>query len=127
VPLRCSRSFGPTPARAVVANRNCQRLALTDQHHQPLATRDTRVEQVPGQHHVVLRHQRDHHARILRALAFVDRRRVRQYQLIQLAEAIANVPAVKRDDQLALLLIDPLRDAKIAVVDLAIVVVLDLR
>ena len=57
----------------------------------------------------------------------MDRRRVRQHQLIELAEAIAHVSAVKRDDQLALLLIDPLHDAKITVVDLAIVVVLDLH
>ena len=119
--------FGPAPACALVADGNRQRLPLADQHDQALATRHTGVEQVACQHHVVLRHQRNHHGRILRALALVDRRRIGEHQLIELAEAITHVPAIKGDDQLALVLIDPLHDAKIAIVDLAIVIVLDLH
>src|SRR5262249_42019717 len=50
-----------------------------------------------------------------------------QHQLIELAEAVADVPAIKGDDQLTFVLIDPLYDAKITIVDLAIVIVLDLH
>src|SRR6185437_7422747 len=75
----------------------------------------------------MLRHQRDHHRRIFRALALVDRRSIRQHQLIEFAEAVGHLPAVKADDKLALLLSDPLHDAKIAVVDLTVVIVLDLH
>ena len=57
----------------------------------------------------------------------MDRRRIGQHQLIELAETVAHLPAVERDDQLALLLIDPLHDAKITIVDLTVVIVLDLH
>jgi hypothetical protein len=57
----------------------------------------------------------------------VDRCGIRQHQFIELAVAVAHVPAVKCNDQLALLLVDPLYDAKITVVDLTIVVVLHLH
>ena len=108
--------FGPAPACALVTDCNRQRLPLADQHDQPLATRHTRVEQVARQHHVVLRHQRDHHGRILRALALVDRRSIGEHQLIELAEAVADLPSIKGNDQLTFVLIDPLYDAKITIV-----------
>src|ERR1700733_427900 len=60
-------------------------------------------------------------------LALVDGWGIGQHQLIELTEAIAHRSAVKRDHKLAFLQIDPLHDAKITVVDLTIVVVLDLH
>jgi len=48
------------PLWTVVADRDAKRLLLPDQHEQPLAPRDARVDQVPLQQHVMLGGQRDH-------------------------------------------------------------------
>src|SRR6266571_4873648 len=53
------------PLRSVVADRDAQRLLLPDQHKQPLAPRDPRVDQVALEQHVVLGGKRDHHCREL--------------------------------------------------------------
>ena len=50
------------PLRAVIADGNAQCLLLPDQHKQPLAPRDARVDQVALEQHVVLRGERDRHA-----------------------------------------------------------------
>ena len=55
-----------------------ERLSLPDQHEQPLAPRDPRVNQVALQQHVVLRGQRNHHRRELRSLRLVDCDRIGQ-------------------------------------------------
>jgi len=64
------------PLRTFVPYRDAQRLLLPDQHEQPLARRDSRVDQVTLQQHVVLRGQRNHNCRELRALRLVNRDRV---------------------------------------------------
>ena len=51
-----------------------------DQHDQLLAAGDPGIEEVSLQHGVVLRHHRDDHGGIFRALAFVDGRRVGGHQ-----------------------------------------------
>jgi len=63
---------GIPPLRAVIAYRDAQRLSLPDQHEQPLAPRDARIDQVALEQHVVLRGQRNHDCRKLRSLRFVD-------------------------------------------------------
>ena len=68
----------------------------------------------------MLRRQRDHYRRVFRSLALVDRRRIGQHQLIELAEAVAHLAAIERDDKFALFWVDPLHDAKITIVDLAV-------
>ena len=60
------------PLRAVIADRDAQRLLLPDQHEQPLPPRDPRVDQVALEQHVVLRGERDHNRRELRSLRLVD-------------------------------------------------------
>ena len=55
-----------------------ERLSLPDQHEQPLAPRDPRVNQVALQQHVVLRGQRNYHRRELRSLRLVDCDRIGQ-------------------------------------------------
>jgi hypothetical protein len=50
-----------SPLRSVIADRDAERLLLPDQHEQPLAPRDPRINQVALQEHVVLRGERDHH------------------------------------------------------------------
>ena len=61
-----------SPLRSVVADCDTQRLFLPDQHEQPLAPRDARVDQVSLQQHVVLRGERDHDCWELRSLRLVD-------------------------------------------------------
>src|SRR5215471_6768104 len=111
--------LGPASACALIADCNRQGLPLADQHNQSLPTRHARVQQIACQHHVVLRDHRYYHGRILRSLALMDRRRVRQYQLVKLAETVTHLPAVKGDDQFTCIVIDPLYDAQIAIVDFA--------
>ena len=53
-----------------------------------LAAGDAGVEQVSLQHGVMLRHHRDHHGGVFRALALVDGRRVGRHQCVEFAEAI---------------------------------------
>jgi hypothetical protein len=57
-----------------VANRDGDSLLLTDQHDPLLAPSDAGIEQISLWHGVVLRHDRDDHGRIFRALAVVDGR-----------------------------------------------------
>ena len=83
------------PLRAVIADRDAQRLLLPDQHEQPLAPRDPRVDQVALQQHVVLRGERDHHCRELRTLRLVDRDRVGQRNLVQFPEVVFDQPVVE--------------------------------
>ena len=52
---------------------------------------------------------------------------VGQHQRVQLAEVVGHLPALEVDHQLALVRIDPPHDPEVAVVDLALVVVLDLH
>ena len=59
-----------------------------DQHHQLLAARDARIEQIALQHHEMLRMQRQHHGGIFAALRFVDRHRIGQRQLIEFVEVV---------------------------------------
>jgi hypothetical protein len=72
-----------------------ERLSLPDQHEQPLAPRDPRVNQVALQQHVVLRGQRNHHRRELRSLRLVDCDRIGQSDLIQLPEVVFDQPFVE--------------------------------
>ena len=60
------------PLRTVIIDGDAQRFLLPDHHHQLLAPRDPRVDEVPLQEHVVLRGKRDHDRRELRSLRLVD-------------------------------------------------------
>ena len=57
--------------------------------------------------------QGDHHGRVFRALALVDRRRVGEHQLIEFAKAVCNFAAVEVGDEFALLDIDGRDNAEI--------------
>src|SRR5262245_48076175 len=70
-----TRRSSDLPARNV-AYRDGNGLLLSDQHHQPLAPSDARIKEVPLQHGVMLRHDRNNHRRILRTLALMNGRRV---------------------------------------------------
>ena len=47
------------------------------------------------QHGVVLGQHRDHHGRIFRALALVDRRGIGRHQRVQLAEAVDQIASLE--------------------------------
>lgn len=62
-----------------VAHRDGDGLLLPNQNDKPLAAGDAGVEQIALQHGVVLRHDRNHHGWVFRALALVDARGVRRH------------------------------------------------
>src|SRR5712692_3442393 len=117
----------PPPPRSASLDRNSERLPLPDQDDEALAACHPRVDQVPLQHRVVLRRQRNYDGRVFRALALVDGRRVGEHQLVEFAKAVGNFAAIEVDDELAFLHIDARHDAKVAVVDFLVVIVLDLH
>src|ERR1700758_3901145 len=82
---------------------NCQCLSLPDEHHEALATRHPRIDQISLQHRVMLRRQRDDHGGVFRALALMNCRRVGEHQLIELAKAIGDFAAIEVDVKLAFL------------------------
>ncbi len=117
---------GIPPLRSIIADGNAQRLLLPDQHEQPLASRDSRVDQVTLQQHVVLRGERDHYCRELRSLRLVDRDRVSQSDLVQFPKVVFHQSLVEADRDLMLNRIDPLNDSDVSVEHILVVVVLRL-
>jgi len=77
-----------------------ERLPLPDQHEQPLAPRDSGVNQVALQQHVVLRGQWNYYRRELRTLRFVDRDRIGQRNLVQLPKVVFHEPIIEADRNL---------------------------
>ena len=65
----------------------------------------------------MLRGQRDDHRRILRALALVDRCRISEHQLVELAETVGNFAAIKVDGEFTFFDANARHDTEIAVVD----------
>ena len=79
---------------------DAERLPLPDQHEQPLAPCDPRVNQVALQKHVVLGRHRNHHCREFRALRLVNRDGVGQCNFIQLPEVVLHEPIIEADRNL---------------------------
>jgi hypothetical protein len=71
------------PLRSVIPHRDAQRLLLPDEHEQPLSPRDSGINQVPLQEHVVLRGERDHDCRELRPLRLVNGDRIGERHFVQ--------------------------------------------
>src|SRR5262249_12854049 len=69
--------FRPPPPFPRSLHGDRQRLPLSDQHHQPLAARHPRVNQIPLQHRVVLGAEWDDDRGVFRPLTLVDCRRIR--------------------------------------------------
>jgi hypothetical protein len=68
--------LGPPTFRLLAFDRHGQRPFLSDQHDKTLATRDAGINQVPLEHHVVLRGDGNHHDRVFRPLGLMNRRRM---------------------------------------------------
>lgn len=114
--------FRPS-ALAASPDRHRQGTLLADDDDQPLSTRDARVEQVAGKHHVVLGRHRDHDGGLFRALGFVDRRGIGQHERVQFAVRVGHDAPVELGGQRAFLVIDADDHAEIAVENLAVVVI----
>ena len=104
---RASRARRPVWRPDASASATARRIARSaaDEHDQPLAARHRRVEQVPLQQEVVLHEQRDHHRRVLRALALVHAHRVGELELAERVGLVAHAPPVEvdLDDRLVVL------------------------
>ena len=87
--------FRKPPSPRNIANRDGDRLLLTDQHDQLLAAGNASIEQISLQHGVVPRHDQDDHSRIFRVLAFVDGRGVGLRQRIEFAKSVGDGAAVE--------------------------------
>src|SRR5262245_33558023 len=104
----------PAPARNV-AYGNGDGLLLSNQHYQPLAPSDARIKEVPLQHGVMLRHDRNNHGWILRALTLMNGSSVRGHQHVELAKPVGDGSAVKVDNELALRRIDIIDVANVTI------------
>jgi hypothetical protein len=98
--------LGPAAPTLNAANRDADSFSLADEHDELLAARQARIEQIALKHGVMLRHNRDHHSRILRPLRLVDGGRIGQRNLIELAIRVLDRTAVEVDGNLCLLVID---------------------
>src|SRR6266496_1051819 len=109
------------------AYRDGDGFLLANQNDKPLTAGNAGIEQVALQHGVVLRHDRDHNGWIFRALALMDGRGVGRHQGVEFAKAIGDRASVEPGDELAVIRLNVLHVADVAVVDLLVVVVLDLH
>src|SRR5215831_17208724 len=75
----------------------------------------------------MLGEHRDDHSRVFRALAFMNGRRVRGHQHVELSKSVSDGSALEDRNDLTRSGIDVVDGADIAVVDLLVVVVLDLH
>src|SRR5439155_6853208 len=119
--------FRPAAPLLAAAHRHRERALLPDDDHEALAAGHAGIDQIALQHRVVLRRQRDDHRVVFRALALVDCRRIGERELIELAAAIGDGASIEIGGELAALGIDPGYNTEIAVVNVAVVIVLDLH
>ena len=110
-----------------IADGQGKRFFAAHQYQRLLGPRDSGIDQVPLEHHI-MRHEYWHHNdRVLTALGFVYRCGIGQHQLVKLRHIIDNQTVVKLDAQLPILRVNLLHDADVAVEDLFFVVVADLH
>src|SRR5262252_7791428 len=119
--------FRPTPPCPSSFHGDRQRLPLSNKYHQTFTARYSRIHEVPLQHRVMLSTEGDYDGWIFRALALVNRRRVGEHQLIQVAKPVDDLSAVKLDADFAFLHVDARHHAEVAIVDILVVIVLDLH
>ena len=76
--MRCGSVAHHWGAHLPSPDGNSERLPLADEKDEPLSSGYARVDQIARQHGVVVGRDRDHHRRVLGALALVDGGRNRQ-------------------------------------------------
>src|SRR5450631_2655947 len=114
-------------AGLIVSDSHAKSLLLADHDQKFPGPRDARVDQVSLEQHEVLHGHRDHHRRKLGTLRLVDRNRVGQRDLIQLAVIVGHQPVIVSDEDLLLNRIDLFNCADVAVEDFLLIVVLSLN
>jgi len=119
--------FRPTPPCPSSFHGDRQRLPLSNKYHQTFTACYSRIHEVPLQHRVMLSTEGDYDGWIFRALALVNRRCIGEHQLIQVAKPIDDLSTVKLDADFAFLHVNARHHAKVAIVDILVVIVLDLH
>ena len=107
----------------VVLHGDADRFAGADEDDQLFGAGDGRIQQIPLQHQIMLGGHRHHHARILRALALMDRNGERMDQFVHFQKVVHHRRAVDADGEGLLQNIHARHAANVAVVDVFIVVV----
>lgn len=95
-------------------HRHGQCALLPDDDDQPLSPRHARVEEVAGQHHVVLGRDRDDDGGLFRALRFMDRRGIGQHERVEFAEWVGYDASIELSGQRTFLIVDADDHAEIA-------------
>ena len=90
---RCE--VGQTLDRAHILDGNGHGTGLPNDDNQLLASGDASIEEIPGEHRIMLRRQGKHHHRIFRPLAFMHGGRIGQGHFIQFTDIIADDPPSK--------------------------------
>jgi hypothetical protein len=109
------------------ADRDGNGFLLANQNDKPLTTGNAGIEQITLQHGVVLRHDRHHDGGVFRALALVDGRRIGRHQGVELAKAVGDRTPIETGGEFAVVRLNTVHVADVAVIDLFVVIVLDLH
>ena len=117
----------PPLASAAAAHRDRHRPALTDDDHETFAPRDGGVDEIARQHRVMLGRERDDDGGIFRALRLVDRRRIGGNHSVEFAQRIFDLAPVEAGDEEAFNLVDAQHGSKVAIEDIAVIIILGLH
>jgi hypothetical protein len=110
-------------SRSHIPDGDGEGTGLPDDDHQLLPSGDARIEQIAGEHGIVLRRQRDHDDRILGALTFVHGCCIGQGYFIQFPDVIGDNASLKINFDLPFLRIDLGYLPDVPVVDILLIVI----
>ena len=108
-------------------HRDADYLWCSHEDDQTLAPGDAGVEEIPLEHHVMLRVNGDDDGRKLAALTLVDAHSVGGHQLVKLSEVVDDNPSVEIHVQFGFVEIHLFNDAQIAVEHVLLVIILGLQ
>src|ERR1700680_1254703 len=119
--------LGPASPARYVTNRDGDSLLLANKHNQLLASGNTGIEQVPLEHGVVLRHDRNDDRGVFRSLALMNGRGIGRPQHGEFTEAIGHDTTVEACGEFVGVGINVVDVADVAIIDFLVVVVLNLH
>src|SRR5271163_1745765 len=119
--------FRPPPPPRAALHRDRHRSALADDDDEALAASGGRVDEVSRQHRIMLSRESYDDGRIFGPLRFVDRHRIGGKQRIEFAKGVLDLAALEAGNHHAFSLVDPQHGPKIAVEDVAVVIILGLH
>jgi hypothetical protein len=109
------------------SDRHRQSTLLSNHHDKTLAAGDAGINQIPHEHHVVLRGDGNHYDWIFRPQRLADGRRVTLHQFIQFAKRLGDNVLIEGGRHFLLVLVDMGHKPDVAVIDVLVIVVLDLH